>query len=235
MNSRWKITWLEQTISTNTFLLEKARGGCPDRSAVIAQEQTGGRGRRGRSFLSPAGGLYMSILLRRLPYDDCTVMTAVAAVAFCRALIRLSGAAVDIKWVNDLLIDGKKVAGILAEGVISPDNRLEGVVIGVGVNLTQPPQPVADIACTLPGEITPESAARTMLDELDEAMSRPLEDVMEEYRQRSAAIGRWVRVISSTGEYEALVLDTDPRARLICLTESGERLVLESGEISIRL
>ncbi len=235
MNTGWLITRFDEIPSTNTYLLGQARVGAPHASVVIAKSQTGGRGRRGRTFLSPDGGLYMSILLRELPYDDCTVMTAAAAVAFRRALCRLSCADIMIKWVNDLLINGKKVAGILAEGVINPEAGLEGMVIGVGVNLSGVPSGVEDIACALPGSIDADTAAAELLGALDEILSLPLVEVMDEYRRYSAAIGRKVTVSGAGGEYPALAVDTDDRARLICVTDSGERIVLDSGEIRIRL
>ena len=235
MNTQWNVTWLDTAVSTNTYLLELARAGAAHGSVVIARRQTGGRGRRGRTFLSPEGGLYMSILLRETPYDDCTVMTAAAAVAFRRSLQRFIKTQVEIKWVNDLLIEGKKAAGILAEGVIMPGAGLEGMVIGIGVNLTPPPQEVEDIACCLPGKRAVEQVAAALLSDLDKVLTMPLGEVMEEYRRYSAAIGRRVTVVSASGESEALAVDTDERARLICISDSGERMVLDSGEIRIRL
>jgi len=234
-SDKYTIIRLDTADSTNTHLLSLARSGAAHGTVVIAREQTAGRGRRGRSFLSPAGGLYMSVLLRQLPYDDCSVMTAAAAVAFRRALQSFSDETIGIKWVNDLMINGKKTAGILAEGVISADARFEGMVIGVGVNLTEPPAEVADIACALPGNITCDQAAHALLNSLDEVLDMPLEKVIDEYRQFSAAIGHRVTVVTPTGEYEALAADIDQRARLICITDDGQRTALDSGEIRIRL
>ncbi len=229
------VTWLGCIDSTNTYLLSLARAGAPHGTVIAAREQTGGRGRLGRSFLSPRGGLYMSLLLRDIPYGDCTVMTAAAAVAFRRALQSFSPDAVSIKWVNDLLVGGKKLAGILAEGVISPAGQLGGMVIGIGVNLGEVPEGVADIACALPGCVTPEECANALCRALEDILAMPLEAVMAEYRAHCTAIGRRVTVVSAAGEYEAQAVDTDNRARLICLTDDGRRVVLDSGEIRIRL
>ena len=158
---------ITETGSTNTDLCRMAREGAAHKTVLIAERQTGGRGRRGRSFLSPSGGLYMSILLRELPYDgDAAIMTSVAAVAFRRALQRFCDEKIGIKWVNDLLINGRKLAGILTEGVVE-QNCIKGVVVGIGVNLEEVPDEVADIACSLGGAVSAQQAAEAMLDELD--------------------------------------------------------------------
>lgn len=231
----WNIINVEETGSTNTDLCRMAREGAAHRTVLIAERQTGGKGRRGRSFLSPSGGLYMSLLLRELPYDsDAAIMTSAAAVAFRRALQRLCNEKIGIKWVNDLLINGKKLAGILTEGVVE-QNRITGVVVGVGVNIGKVPDEVADIACSLGGAVTAQQAAEAMLDELDKVIVLPLGQVMDEYRENSLAIGRRVTVIGADGEREAQAITTDDRAHLICRTDSGEILTLSSGEISIKL
>lgn len=231
----WNIINITETGSTNTDLCRMAREGAAHKTVLIAGRQTGGKGRRGRSFLSPQGGLYMSLLLRELPYDgDAAIMTSVAAVSFRRALQRFCKDEIGIKWVNDLLINGKKLAGILTEGVVG-QNRITGVVVGVGVNIGAVPEEVADIACSLGGVVTARQAAEAMLDALDEVLTLPLEQVMDEYRTHSIALGHMVRIIGADGEREAQAITTDDRAHLICRTDSGELLTLNSGEISIKL
>lgn len=231
----WNIIRVAETGSTNTDLCRMAREGAAHKTVLIAERQTGGRGRRGRSFLSPEGGLYMSLLLRELPYDgDAAIITSAAAVAFRRALQALCEEKIGIKWVNDLLINGKKLAGILTEGVVE-QNCIKGAVVGVGVNLEAVPSEVADIACSIGGSVDAQRAAEAMLDALDEILSMPLEAVMEDYRAHSVALGHRVRIIGANGEKEALAVTTDDRARLVCRTESGEILTLNSGEISIKL
>jgi len=231
----WNIINITETGSTNTDLCRMAREGAAHKTVLIAERQTGGKGRRGRSFLSPEGGLYMSLLLRKLPYDgDAAIITSVAAVAFRRALQQFSGDKIGIKWVNDLLINGKKLAGILTEGVVE-QNCIRGVVVGVGVNLSRVPAEVADIACALESEADPQCVAEAMLAAMDEILSLPLEQIMDEYRSHSVALGHRVRIIDADGENEAQAITTDDRAHLICRTDEGEILTLNSGEISIKL
>lgn len=235
LHNGWNIINITETGSTNTDLCRMAREGAANKTVLIAERQTGGKGRRGRSFLSPEGGLYMSLLLRELPYDgDAAIITSVAAVAFRRALQSFCKEQIGIKWVNDLLINGKKLAGILTEGVVE-QNCIKGVVVGVGVNLGAVPAEVADIACSLGGGADAQHVAEAMLDAMDEILSLSLERVMEEYRTYSVALGHKVLIIGANGEREAQAITTDDRARLICRTESGEILTLNSGEISIKL
>ncbi|HCU08598.1 MAG TPA: biotin--[acetyl-CoA-carboxylase] ligase [Clostridiales bacterium] len=105
--------------------------------AVTAEYQTSGRGRYGHSFHSPRGrGIYLSILL---PYRDTERLTVRAAVAVMRAIEEVTGTATEVKWVNDLLLHGRKIAGILAEAIVDDEGHPGAVILGVGINLTEPP------------------------------------------------------------------------------------------------
>ena len=136
------ITVVEETQSTNTALRALAEAGAPEGTVYIAQSQTGGRGRMGRSFFSPAGtGLYLSLLLRPTTWEPARAaqLTAAAAAAMCEAIREVTGKEPGIKWVNDLLLDGKKVCGILTEASFSMESGvLEYAVLGLGVNVYPP-------------------------------------------------------------------------------------------------
>ena len=133
-----KIQAFESLDSTNNYLKKLASGGAAEGTVVIADEQTAGRGRMGRSFASAPGcGIYMSMLLRP---EGCTAdcapgLTAVAAVAVCRAIEKVCGRAPGIKWINDLYLRGKKICGILCESSVK-DGRVNYAVLGIGLNVT---------------------------------------------------------------------------------------------------
>ena len=132
------LTVYSECDSTNLRAIEYARENGTHDAVFLADSQTAGRGRLGRSFLSPAGrGIYLSILTARLPRgEDAVSVTAYAAVAVCRAIERLTSLSPVIKWVNDIYVGGRKVAGILAQGIVAPgSNELSGVVMGVGINV----------------------------------------------------------------------------------------------------
>ena len=125
--------------STNTQLKAMAAQGAPEGTALLSEEQTGGRGTRGRSFLSPPGGLYLSILLRpRVPLSELFTLTGWAAVAVRRGIEDACGAWPDIKWMNDLYLGGGKLVGILTElSLLGESGEPDYVVVGVGVNVAQ--------------------------------------------------------------------------------------------------
>lgn len=131
---------LDTVGSTNDKMKELALSGAKAGTVVVADEQTSGRGRRGRRFLSPkAQGVYISILLRpACGPEDSAAMTAYAAVGACRAILRAYGIRPGIKWVNDLVLDGRKGSGILTEMALeSESGHVEYVIIGAGVNVNQ--------------------------------------------------------------------------------------------------
>lgn len=125
--------------STNTQLKAMAAQGAPEGTVLLAEEQTGGRGTRGRSFLSPPGGLYLSILLRpRVPLSELFTLTGWAAVAVRRGIEAACGAHTDIKWMNDLYLGGGKLVGILTElSLLGESAEPDYVVVGVGINVAQ--------------------------------------------------------------------------------------------------
>lgn len=237
-SERYAVTVTEQTDSTNTKLREMALSGAAEGVTLIAQRQTGGRGRRGRVFHSPEGGLYLSTLLRPEKAIAPGLITCLAAVAASRAVESLCDLMIDIKWVNDLYLNGRKIAGILAEGVLSPTGELTAVVLGIGINLTGTLPPELDaIATTLEQEgviLDREDVAAAFLNEWEQVYAAPVEEGMQEYIKRSLVIQRPVTVTQGSHTYPATAVGITPEGHLVVRTADGER-ELTSGEVSVRL
>ncbi len=232
--------------STNLVLRRLAGEGAPEGTVAVAAEQTGGRGRKGRSFYSPLGtGVYVSLLLRpKIAPDDATLITTAAAVAVCGALEALSGKPAAIKWVNDVFMDGKKVCGILTEGSFDMESgQFEYAVLGAGVNVYAPkdgfPEELSRIAGSALDAPAPDAKNRAVAEYLNRVLPlyRDLgsAETIAEYRRRSFVIGREVTVLSGTGETTARALDVDDRCRLVVEYKDGRREALSTGEISIKV
>ncbi len=229
----------EQICSTNDAAKAHALAG--GGSAVfIAERQTAGRGRRGRSFSSPAGGgIYMSLLV--YPSHgarDGVLLTTGAAVAMCRAVRDASGILPEIKWVNDLKLGGKKLCGILTEGEIDPESGcFRYAVIGVGINVRSVPPEVADIATALDAHaaqpVDRNFLAARMIARILESLTEDAAAQIETYRALCPIVGREVTVMRGEERFAATVkrIEDDGALRLV---RDGEELRLSSGEISIR-
>ena len=229
--------------STNTVAKQLAREGEDEGTLVTADRQDAGRGRLGRNFFSPDGGLYMSILLRpTFSAADARLITTAAAVAVCRVLERRKGDLFSIKWVNDIYKNGRKVCGILTESAPTPNGKLEWAILGIGINLFP--------TFTVPGEL--ESILGFAFDKDDEvdktALAEEIRDEFfllyptlcertfaDEYRQKMFLTGKRVSVIRGYKEIPALVRGTDDDLRLLVEYDDGTKEALGAGEVSIRL
>lgn len=236
---------IQKTVtSTNTLVKEAAAKGEPAGFVLIANEQTEGRGRLGRSFYSPAStGIYLSLLLRpNISASETLFLTTSAAVCVCRAIEQVAHVDAKIKWVNDIYIEKKKVCGILSEASINCETgTLDFAVIGIGLNVTTKKFPTE-----LDGKAgsiyhdTPTShpvilkLITTLLNELG-TFSTSFQDktYLEEYRSRSLLIGENIKVVSNQITRTATVLDIDKNAHLVIQYEDGERDVLRSGEVQV--
>lgn len=238
------IYMLGVTDSTNTRAKRHAETSTDRRKCLfIADGQTDGRGRRGRSFDSERGvGLYMSLLIypdREL--RDCVGITAYAAVAVCRAIERLTDARPCIKWVNDIYLNNKKIAGILTEG--SVDMESGGVayaIVGIGINVKQRDfGALSDIAASLAEcgyRVDRASLAAAVTEELMSGLdSVGTREIADEYRRRSFIVGKEVRVIKLSGEYTATVLDITDGCELRLRLCDGSEELLMSGEVSLKI
>lgn len=234
MHSGASVRVFEVIDSTND---EAKRNAAGDEGCVVyaAEQQTAGRGRRGHSFFSPPTGLYMtlSLPLTREP-ADIQRLTCAAAVAVCEALSGLAPLSPAVKWVNDICIGGRKIAGILAELVPDDKNRPLRVIVGIGVNLTTMdfPAEIAGIAGSA-GDIDPDLLCAAVADGLTDAY-RDLNNnsIIEKYRELNFCIGRKVTYTDRGGEHTASAVDIAPDGSLI-VEENGIKKSLRSGEISI--
>ncbi len=233
--------------STNTVLREKANSGAPEGCLVLANEQSSGKGRMGRSFYSPVGsGIYMSLLLRpkNCSGNDAVKITTLAAVAVCEAIESVSGEKAQIKWVNDVFVKGKKVCGILTEGSFSLENgALDYAVLGVGINLYPPadgfPRDISNTAGSVFGNVVSDAKNRMVAAFLKSFYSYKNSSsptgYAQKYKERSLVIGKRVTLVSANAAREALVTDIDNDCRLIVQYDDGSVGCCSSGEIRVRL
>ena len=233
--------------STNQLAKELARKGAEHGTVLLADHQTAGRGRLSRSFSSPAGGLYMSLILEpgMLPFLGTDFVTPFTGIVVCEAIEEVTGKKPGIKWVNDLLLDGRKICGILAEAVTGPESgRVDRIVVGIGVNLHARPEDfppeIRDIAASvdpdrkIPG-LRNRLAAAILNRMLDSGASMSRQDILENYKRHLMMLGKAVTVMQGKESFQATAMDLDPDGHLIVKKENGEISSLSSGEIRIRL
>ena len=228
-----KIYHFETIHSTNAeakrMILDGAREG-----VLLAQTQTAGRGRLGRSFFSE-NGIFMSVILtpEKISFDP-GFLTSAAAVAVCRAVTE-KGFSVGIKWVNDLLLDGKKICGILTEAV-SLGNQTLAYVIGIGINVGKgefPPE-IRDIAGSLPlNENEKNDLFFCILENIEAVLSEKKEDVLAYLKEKSVVLGKPIRFYGAK-DGEGVALDLDENGGLIVVTDQNKKIILTGGEISVR-
>lgn len=241
-----KLNLFETVTSTNTVLRKMAEDGAEEKTVVISQAQTSGRGRRGRSFYSPSdSGLYMSVLLRPdIKISDAILVTTCAAVAVCRAIESVCNKKAEIKWVNDIYLDGKKVCGILTEAAVNVESgKAKYIILGIGINLTKPkndfPNEIKNIVTTLFDNILDAEnnksriAALILNNFFKEYCFLAEKRFFDEYKNRMFLTGKPIRVLSAE-EYDAQVLGLDEDFSLIVKDEKGEIKKLNSGEVSTR-
>ena len=235
LGSRWEnipLRMLDETDSTNLRLKEEYRAGqLTPPFLLTADSQTAGRGRLGRSFLSPPGtGLYMSLLASPPTGTDCGLITMLAAVAVCRAIEEMTALQPKIKWVNDLFLRGKKVCGILAEGLGGP------VIIGIGVNLRTPPggfPPEAGPAGALDADVEAPALAGRIARYILDGLEKPGDPaILNAYRQRMPLVGRHIRYTQNGQEKSARVTGVAPDGGLMIEDDTGPH-TLRTGEVTI--
>ena len=234
--------------STNTVLKTMAAEGAKEGLVLIAEEQTGGKGRMGRRFYSPPGsGLYMSILLRPgKEASQSTNITACAAVAVALSIEELSGRPASIKWVNDIYMEKRKVCGILTEASIDCESGLLNyAVVGIGINTLVPdgdfPQDLKAIAGSAfsAENMVPDLRCRlaaAVIDKLLAFYQNPdTGNCYEEYKKRSFLLGKHVSILRPDKEaVPATAVDLDEDYALIVRFEDGSLQRINSGEVSIR-
>jgi len=228
------------TDSTNTRARHYATFGGAAPSVFIADSQTAGRGRTGKSFYSPTcTGLYLSLLLPRCPQSDFLYMTSVAAVAVRRAIATVTGIETEIKWVNDLYIKDKKVSGILCEAFSVGERSF--VIVGVGINISTEgfPEELREVACSLglPSDKNMRDllAAECVSELYGVWQNDATEELFAEYRKFSMVLGRSVRYTENGVLRNGTAIDIDEKGRLHVKDVDGTVRILDSGEITLRV
>ncbi len=241
----WDIQTVAETDSTNTRLKELAKTGAAEGILLAADRQTAGRGRLGRSFLSPAGsGIYISLLVRpNIPLERSTDLTVAAAVCVARALENLCELQADIKWVNDLYVGEKKLCGILTEGAALANGKTDYAVVGIGLNMKKldcgDDRELASLVTSLEEQGCSVSRARliaAILAEFDRYyadMEANHPAVLAEYRRRMFLVGRKVTLSGDKQKQPYKVLGVDDQAGLLVQAPDQTVLSLQSGEVSI--
>jgi len=241
------VTAVPSVDSTNNACKRLAAEGAPDGTVVLTGCQTAGKGRRGRTFVSPPGGLYFSVILRPHAKPEALMhLTAMAAVAAARAVFAVSGVYPDIKWTNDLVLGGKKLCGILTELAAEADSgMLEYAVVGIGVNCNTDtaalPEPARDVAVSLREAVgtavDPNALAAAMvrrLHELDTQLPEALPQWLAEYAGVCVTLGQDVQILRAGETRLAHAIGIDEVGGLIVRYPDGTEGVVSSGEVSVR-
>ena len=246
----WVIQTMESTTSTNDLAKLYANQNSTTPAIFISEEQTAGRGRLGRKFVSPSKtGLYISLcLFPTIALEDLSLITCATAVACVETLEELTGKSLNIKWVNDLFYQDKKVGGILTE-VISDfeSQQVQALIVGIGINLIDSPQSFPEELHSIVGSIF------SSKEEYNESsfnrnhfIAQFLEkwtfyyqnlskrEFIESYKEHSNVIGKSIKVIEGTQVYHAYAKDIDENGHLIIEKQDKSLHALSYGEVSIR-
>lgn len=246
----WRDTlyWFETINSTNDRAKEMAKSGAPDGTVLVASQQTGGRGRMGRSFHSPAGkGMYLSVILRPGCSAEALMhLTCAVAVAVCRAVEDVTGYRPGIKWINDLVADKQKLGGILTEMSVDPKTgNVDYAIVGIGINCNHKPDDfppeLENIATSLLG-VTGRSvnvaalAAATIysLQKMNDGLLTDKNFVMNIYRQNCITLGQEIVLLRAEEKRYGKAVDTDEDGGLIVRFADGTTETVNSGEVSVR-
>lgn len=238
---------LEEIDSTNSYLKREALAGAPHGTAAVADYQSAGRGRMTRTFQSPPGrGVYLSVLLRpQLPPDKLMGVTGMTAVAVCNAVERTAGVRPQIKWTNDLVLNGRKICGILTEMALEGETgQIQSLVIGAGVNVSHTAEDfgpeIAQMATSLAQEgfaVSRPALAAAMIEELyrlSDSLGGDLGPWLEAYRRDCVNLGRPVRLLWTDRQVEAVAEDVDGQFGLVVRLPDGSRQTARTGEVSVR-
>ena len=236
------LVYLESTGSTQDVARAAAEDGAQAGTAVLAEEQTTGRGRFGRVWVSPAGkNLYITLIMRP-PLPRLRSLSIVAPLAVALAIEDMTELEPRIKWPNDVLVNGRKLAGILIESEIANRSVNYALVgIGINVNLDVEAQPeIADIATSLKRELGHETSREEMLaallNRLEDLYEKAAEgtQVLDAWRSRLETLGREVRATSGGQLEDGLAEDVDSEGNLILLRRDGSRVAIDAGEVTLR-
>ena len=233
-----------EVVSTNTLAMEAASQGAPEGTVIIAEMQTGGKGRLGRTWISPRGNLYLSVILRpQIPTHKAPLITLVGAVAVASAIRKLCSVQAEIKWPNDILISGKKVAGLLTEMSAEPD-RIRHIALGIGVDVNMDLQELpldvrlnaTSLAIQAGAVIDRNLLVRQIFRDLEHwyriflASER---EVLKEWEQLNVTISRRVQVSGMGEVFEGLAQGIDSEGRLKVALDDGTIRTVAAGDVTI--
>jgi BirA family biotin operon repressor/biotin-[acetyl-CoA-carboxylase] ligase len=245
-NEHIDLEYHDRIDSTNARAKALAEAGAPEGTLVVANEQTAGRGRRGRMFLSPAGsGVYFSLILRpRFALSDIVFITSYAACCVAEAIDAHTNCTAKIKWVNDIFVGNRKVSGILTEAAFDAESQaLSYAVVGIGINVLQPKGGFNPSADGIAGAITNASVdtddlrahlvastVNAFMQRYDRVFEKPH---LAEYRARSLLDGKRVQIETGRDSFEALVCGINDDLTLRVRLDSGEERSLASADVHI--
>ncbi len=247
--TRWagkNVLYFYETDSTNNAAKQAAEEGAPHGTLAVADYQTAGKGRRGRGWSSPHGtGIFMSLLTRPQLHPSCaSMLTLVAALAVSEAVELVCGAEPLIKWPNDIVLNGKKLCGILTE-MSTELECIHYVVTGMGINANMEsfPEEIGGVATSLFIETGKQVKRSRLIGAVMESFEKyydrfleagDMSGLQEEYNSRLANAGRQVRVLAPGNEYTGTALGIDETGELLVRMEDGEIRRVISGEVSVR-
>lgn len=244
---RDKIQFFETITSTNDVLKQMALQGAPEGTVLVADSQSGGRGRLGRTFLSPSGvGIYLSVLLRPacMP-GELMHLTCGSALAACNAIEQTAGFRPGVKWTNDIVYRKKKLAGILTELGLNQDGSTAYAIIGIGINCTQKPEDFPPELRKIAGslkmvsgrEIDRALVAAKMIEgfyEMNRGLLQKKFQMISDYRKDCITLGQEISVVRNGFNRHGKALDVDEDGALLVAYEDGSMETVNSGEVSVR-
>lgn len=249
LSTRWAgrpVVYFEETDSTNNQAKRLAEAGAVHGTLVAAEQQSAGKGRRGRSWSSPPGtGIFMSLVLKPELKPECaSMLTLVAALSVAKAVEKVTGLKPMIKWPNDLVVNRKKVTGILTEMSAKP-GKIHYIVIGIGINVNMEefPAEIKQTATSLRLEaghvISREELMAAFLKYFEEDFGRfektsDLSLLLDDYNRRLINRGNAVRILDPAGEYSGKALGINEKGGLMVERENHDIEVITSGEVSVR-
>ena len=245
LDQKLNITIFDELDSTNNYLKKIGSQGEKENQLVVAQSQTNGRGRMGRTFYSPDGtGIYFSLLLHpEFSAEKSLLLTVMAAVSVAETVMKYNSNVVKIKWVNDIYIDGKKVSGILTEGAINKDKKLDYAVVGIGINVIAPENGFPDDIINTATAIFPGNAEENIKEIIvADVVNRFFDmyngidtDFVKRYKEYSYLIGKEINIISDGNTRPAHVIDITDDCHLLVKNENDEIEEISSGDVSVRV
>ena len=259
-----KVKYFNTIESTNSYAKEMASNGCVEGTVVIADSQTSGRGRLGREWHSPGGkGIWMSVVLRPIiDPEDVQIITLAASVAVAKVLERVCGIKVGIKWPNDIVVEGKKLCGILTE-MSSEVGSVDFIVLGIGINVNHDqkdfPVELKDLATSVKLHLCRQDMDESMKSNCEIIDRAPIireflmeferiylnlndekeynsaaMDIITQWKKYSATLGKKVKVMMRNIEYLGEAVDITSDGRLVVKCDDGEIKEILSGEVSVR-